>query len=380
MACGDHMKPSLDLLDAKILTCLDRCGPRNISAIARKVGIPKETARRRVERLVSRFFVEFLLSVYHTYLGLKKAFVFADAVPGYEDALFDCMKTNDFWLYVGRYYGRREGCYAIYALPVNHLGEFDEFVHELEKTQATQNVQVVWSTCLQTVNATENWFDPDSGGWVLKWDEWVEEISNEGTELPPTLVEPKEYPIKADDIDVVILAKLEADSTRQLKDIAEIVGLTPEAVQYRYHNHILKRGLIEKSQVFFPRFDTAISDFYVFIFKFDSEVKTARFASSLLDKPFVYGLGKLFGEHALIAHIYLPRQEFRGFMEVLSKLVRRGLIDNYEYLIEDFRRRQGQTISYEYFKDGAWIYNHQKHIEDLNKIDRLGIRHSDLLR
>ena len=364
------MKPSLDLLDVKILTCLDRCGPRNISAIARKLGIPRETARKRVERLVSKFFVKFPLSVYHTYLGLKKAFVLADAVPGYEDALFDGMKTNDYWLYVGRYYGRSEGCYAIYALPVNHLGEFGEFVHELEKTQLAQNVQVLWSTCLQTVNATENWFDPDSGGWTLKWDEWIEEIPDEGTELPPTLVEPKEYPIKADDIDVVMLAKLEVDYTRQLKDIAEIVDLTPEAVQYRYHNHILKRGLIEKSQVFFPRFDTAISDFYVFIFRFDSGGKTARFASSLLDKPFVYGLGKLNGENALIAHICLPRQEFRRFIEVLSKLARGGLLDTYEYLIEDYRRRQSQTISYEYFKDGVWIYNHQEHIEDLNKIDR----------
>lgn len=358
----------MDLLDVRILTCLDKYGPRNVSVISRRLGAPYETVRKRLKRLVSRFFVEFPLSVFHTYIGLKKAFVFADAVLGYEDALFDSMKANDFWIYVGRYYGRCEGCYAIYTVPVDYLGQFEDFVHELGETDIAQNVRVIWSTCLHTINPTENWFDPDSQRWVLNWKAWTEEIPEQGTELPPTLVEPKEFPIKADDIDIVILAKLEPDYTRRMKDIAKILDMTPEAVEYHFKNHILKRGLIEKSQVFFRRFDEATSDFFAFTFRFDNEVKTAKFASSLLDKPFVYGLGKIIGENGLVAHICLPRREFRRFIRSLSGLVREGLLKEYKYLIEDFEKKEGQTISYEYFKEGSWNYDHKKHVENLRKI------------
>ena len=93
----------------------------------------------------------------------------------------------------------------------------------------------------------------------------------------------------------------------------------------------------------------------------------AKFASSLLDKPFVYSLGKIMGENGLIAHIYLPREEFRKFIEALSKLIKRGFLDTYEYLIEDYAKSQAQTISFEYFKDGVWIYDHKRHLENLKK-------------
>jgi len=362
------MRPSLDSLDVKILASLDRYGPRNISVIARELRVPYETVRKRFKRLVSRFFVKFPLNVYHTYIGLKKALVFADAVSGYEDSLFDCMKANDFWTYVGQYYGRCEGSYGIYTVPVGNLGQFKEFVRELGETDVAQNARIRWSTCLHSVNATESWFNPDSRGWGFRWEEWLEEIPSEGIELPPTLVEPEGFPIKADDKDILILAELEVDCTTKMKDVAKILNMTPEAVEYHYRNHILKRGLIEKAQVFFHRFDRAVSDFYVFVFRFEDGEKSAKFASSLLDKPFVYGLGKIIGENGLIAHFCLPRQEFRRFIRSLSELIRRGFLEAYEYLIEDYEKRKAQTISYEYFKDGAWVYNHEKHLEKLREI------------
>jgi len=80
----------------------------------------------------------------------------------------------------------------------------------------------------------------------------------------------------------------------------------------------------------------------------------------------------------LIAHTYLPRREFGRFVRSLSGLVRRGLLKGYEYLIEDFDERGAQTISYEYFKDGTWIYNHGKHLENLRvaveEAERIGSR------
>lgn len=359
------MNPRLDSTDVKILKCLGIYGPRNITDVARKLGMPCETVRKRVKRLISHFSLKFPGNVYHTNLGLKKAFVFADAVPGCEQILFNCLKTNDFWIYVGRYYGRYEGCYAIYTIPKEHTDEFEEFVNQLENIGIARNIWVLWSTCLHTVNVTENWFDPESKTWIFQWDKWIEEIPTKGTKLPYTLVDPKDFPLKADYIDILILTELEVDSTITLREIAKMLNMTPEAIAYRYKNHILKHGLFEKSQIFFPRFDKATSDFFVFTFRFDENEKMARFALSLLDKPFVYALGKILGEYALIAHIYLPRNEFRRFIHSLSELVRRGILQTYEYIIEDFKMKAAQTISFEFFKDKRWLYEHDKHIKKL---------------
>jgi DNA-binding Lrp family transcriptional regulator len=314
--------------------------------------------------------MSFPANVYHTNLGLKKAFVFADALLGYEDVLFKCLKANDFWLYVGRYYGRCEGCYGIYAIPKEHTQEFEEFMHQLEETEVAINVRLLWSTSLHTINMTDNWFDPQLKTWIFHWDKWIEEIPYSGTKLPYTLVDPKDFPLKADDIDIRILAKLEVNSNASFREIAKVLNMTPETVAYHYKNHILKRGLLEKSQVFFLRFDKATSDFFVFIFRLDNKEKMARFASSLLDKPFVYTLGKVFNKNALIAHIYLPGNEFRRFVYSLSELIRRGLLQTYEYIIEDFNVRSSQTISYEYFQNGSWTYDHKKHIENLQNLVR----------
>lgn len=364
------MSKALDLLDIKILDQLGKYGPRNISYIARNLGIPIETTRKRVKRLISHFFVAFYANVYHTNIGLKKAFVFADAIPSYEEVLFECLKANGFWLYVGRCYGKCEGCYGIYGIPKEHTKEFEEFVHKLEEAGIARNLQLFWSTSLHTVNLTENWFDPESKTWIFQWDKWIEEIPTKGTELPYTLVEPEGFPIKADYLDILILAKLEVNLAARFRDIAKMINVTPETVSYRYKNHILKQGLLEKSQVFFLHFDKATSDFFVFFFNFDEKDKMARFASSLLDKPFVHTLGKILGENALIAHLHLPRKEFRKFVQSLAELIRRELLQTYEYIIEDFSVRASQTISYEYFKDGAWIYNHKKHLENLQNLAR----------
>jgi len=346
---------------------MDRYGPRNIYRIAKELGLPRETVRYRVKNLISSFSLEFHLNIYHTYLGLKKAFVFADATPGFEDVLFNCMKANDFWVYIGRYYGRFEGCYGIYTVPAAHSEQFEEFVNQLGETGITQRIRLKWSTCLQSVNLKEKWFKVYMEKGSFPWDRWIDEIPKKNPELPPTLKEPKDFPIKADEKDLYILAELEIDSTKRLREIAKTLGLTPETVSYHYKNHILKRGLIEKSSIFFFRFDKAVSDFFVFIFRFSTEEKMAKFASSLLDKPFVYSLGKIMGENGLIAHIYLPREEFRKFIEALSKLIKRGFLDTYEYLIEDYAKSQAQTISFEYFKDGVWIYDHKRHLENLKK-------------
>ena len=362
------MSRRADFSDLRILEALAKHGPRNVTEVARKLDMAAETLRKRIKRLRSQFFLRFGINIYHTFLGLKKAIVFAEAISGYEDMLLGILKKNDFWIALARCYGMFEGCVGVFIIPKDHCAEFEHFLHEVQELGVARNIQLFWSTCFQSVSSRCNWFDQKSGDWKFQWDEWIKEIRSEKTELPYTLVDPTSFPMKGDEIDILILKELEKDATISFNELGKKLGISPQLVRYHYQKHLVEQGLIESFEVTFFHFDRQMSDFSFFIFRFDSTEKLTKFASSLLDKSFVKALGKILGENTLYAYIYLPKSEFRRFLKVLSELVRSKVLQSYHYAIQDLESSLRQTISYEYFKDGAWIYDHKKHIENLHNL------------
>ena len=361
------MEKLLDSLDIKILEALGLYGPRNIAEVARKINVPIRTVNARLKRLKSHFSLWFQARVYHTFIGLKKAFVFAKASPGCEKLLWNSMQANDYWLFLTARYDEPESFYGIYGIPVDHTEKFKQFVNEIKELKITQGIELLWSTCIQTVNLVDNWYDHKSGQWTFKWDKWIEDIENQEASLPYTLVETESYPQKADYIDIIILKELSKNAACKLRDIAKLLSVHPQIVQYHYRNCVLAKGLIECYSVWLPHFETA-SDSYCFRFNFYDERKLAKFAHSLGDKPFVRSIGKVYGKNALLVNIYLPREEFRGFTDSLSKLINIGLMESYDYVIEDLTRWKTQTISYEFFKDNSWIYHHKEHVRRLHEL------------
>jgi len=310
------------------------------------------------------------VNIYHTNLGLRKAVVLAEAFSGYEDLLFNCLKQNGFWIAITRCYGMFEGCASVFTIPKIHCSEFEQFLNQIKKSGVAKNIDIFWSTCFHSVNSRSMWFDKQLGYWNLQWDDWIEEIKNEQTKLPYTLIEPEDFPILGDEIDVLMLKELEKDATVKIAKLAEMLKISPQLARYHFHEHLIGKGLIESFEVSAFHFGRGVSDFYFFIFSFDSYEKLAKFASSLLDKPFVKTLGKILGKNALYGYIYLPRLEFRNFLKALSQLVKTGFLESYRYVIQDLENSSRQTFPYEYFKSGSWIYDHKKHIENLQNVVR----------
>ena len=176
--------------------------------------------------------------------------------------------------------------------------------------------------------------------------------------------------MKADETDLFIIKELEKDATIPLKSIAEKLGTTLQNVYYHYKMHVIKKGLVETFQITILPYDREISDMFFFIFRFDNRESMAKFSLSLLDKPFVYIVGKILGENAIISQIYLPRPQFRHFVDSLSKLARSGFLQSYDYIIQDLSQGKWsrETIPYEFFKDGVWTYNQHEHLKKLREL------------
>jgi DNA-binding Lrp family transcriptional regulator len=363
------MKKLLSNLDIRIIEALSSMGPRNLSKAAESLGIKRETLAFRMKRMAKnpRVFLRCHANVYHTNLGLKKAAVFAVAIPGKEQVLFECLKANGFWLYIGRSFWGVEGCDAVYAIPVEHCAEFEEFVYELKRLNVARDVQILWSTCFQGGRVTGKWFDKEKEQWIFPWDDWVKEIQNASTQLPYTLVEPEAFVNYADYNDVFILKELEKDATISLPQIASKLEITSQCVGMHFRDHVISKGLLEGYQIFILPFDMPC-DMLIFVISFHNFEMMARFANSLLDKPFVIMVGKIFGKNALVTNIYMPRVEFRKFVDTLSLLAKMKLVSDYRYVIQDLRIRSRQTISYEFFKGKEWIYNHKEHLMTLEAL------------
>jgi DNA-binding Lrp family transcriptional regulator len=355
--------------DIKMLEALCEVGPSNISKVARITGISRKVLMRRIERMQSdpQFFLRMHTAVYHTNLGLRKSVVFIEAEPGMEQLLFDCLLTNDFWLYICRSYGRGEGCTAIYAVPVEHCSELEEFIHEMRRIGVAKDAQICWSTCFQCGRITSEWFDTCQENWVFPWDDWVKEVQTQTTDLPYTLVESKSYLNHADEIDLKMMEKLEADATRTLSQVARNLGISRQLAQFHYREHLLGRNLIEGYEVFVMRYGDSSYVMAYFTITFDSHEKFAKFAKSLLDKFFVLTMGKMLGEHGLLVEVFLPVEEFRKFIDTLSAMTRMKLIHGYKYALQDLRVRRRQTIWPQFFNGNSWTYDHKNHMTALHQ-------------
>ena len=352
------------LTDLMIVEALAKYGPRNVTEVARKLGMPAETLRKRIKRLYTQSFLRFHINVNHAFLGLKKAIVFAEAVPGYEDALFEALKINDFWIFVSRCYGMFEGCVAIFVVPMESCHLFEQFIDKLQKFRLAKRTEIFWSTYFYSINSRGKWFNKDKNSWQFNWTEWIEEIKEK--KVTSALLEPEPTIVNIDRIDILILKELEKDARISFRKLAERLKISPQLVRYHYYNHIISRGLLKDFDVTFFHFGKN-SDFSFFIFSFDEERNLIKFAASLMDKPFVKAIGKILNANQLYAYIYLPRPQLRNFLKALSKLIQEGFLKSYQYAIQDLTNSSRATIPFQCYKNGRWEYNHQRYMKILHK-------------
>lgn len=365
----------LDKVDIKILEGLALYDPRNKTKLATNLQISRNTLRNRINRLRSHFSLFLQGNIYHTNIGLRKAFLIAKSKPGYEELLYQCLKSNDYWLYISRCIGTPK-CVVTYGIPAGKEKEFNEFITKLKELDFVSDITSFWSTSIQTVNTTSTWFDEKSEQWIFPWDSWLKEVQVAQGELPYTLKEPKEYPQKADWIDIIILKELEKNYTIKLKEIAKKLGISLQLVRYHYKNHVIKKQMLEGQQILAEHYKGLSPETCFFIFSFKKHENLTKLAISMMNKPFVRALGKVYGKNHLFARIYLPRKEIHNFLEILSKFIRTGFLETYDYVIEDPTKTYRQTISYEFFKNNHWEYNHRGYLQKLKSSVRKVFEHT----
>jgi len=358
----------LDPMNAKILEALGEHDPRNISLVAKSIGLPQTTVAYRVRKLMKQAHLEMFAHLDWSKLGLMKAVAFMEAFPGKWDMLWKAFKDFSHVTYFVRCWGGSLGCYVIFAFPANHKEKLKEFLDETARLQILSRYLLFWITNPCRVSPKFNWFDFRNRKWVFKWERWVNEVLNASENLSPVLLEPKVYPVLVDEKDLLILREVEDNAMVSFNKLAKIVGISPASIGERYHKHLVKRKLIIDHFIGASRFPFESSSYCSFIFRFKDQKSLAKFTNCLNDKPFMLSYAKVIGRNSVLAHTHTPNTEFPNLLASLDRLVEMNLIKGFFYVTLIRKPYVDNPLPCELFKDGAWQYDQKKNLERLKKL------------
>jgi len=358
----------LDETNANILTAIGELGARNITLIAKRTRLPVTTVRFRLEKMKKGGQVSVAANPDLPKLGLAKAFIVAGAHLGRQAQLFEIIRNTGYWTYMIRCYGKHDGFCSYFAFPAPYMKKLEAYLREAKRLQAFSNFQFLWCTNARVMPPDFSWYDFKEKRWRFEWENWIRTVLAAPDELPEPIREPACFTIQVDKKDLLIIKELQKDETIGFNKLAELVGISPQSVGARYQDHILKHRLIVDYAVDVYPYPLEVSDLYLFKIDFADERCLGKFANACEGKPFVVSYSKIIGENAILANVYVIKTEFRNFVGVLNRLFMEGLITDFFYVTLDQAAYSRQTISYEYFENGRWLYNHSERIERLRRI------------
>ncbi len=369
-----HYLKTLDPTNAKIIEGLGLYSPRNLSLLSKKIGLPPTTVAFRVKKLMKEGFLKFRAKLNSSRLGLMKAVLIADSNHKFSETLLDAIENIGYWTYTSRCYGKLNGFYAVFAFPFEYKTVFEDYFEKAKQLGAMSNYVLFQTTNIFEISRNFHWFDFKKKAWNFQWQKWIDEVLNSSEQIPQRLTDPKSYEVEIDSRDLLILKELEKNGLADFTQLSKVVKITPQAVRHRFLQHVVKRNLIEEYEVAILPYPLQVSDMCAFVLDFANQRNLAKFVNSLMDKPFALNYAKVMQKNSLLVHFYLPKTEFSNFMMSLNRLTTKEIIQDFFYVSIDVPSFKRQTVSYEYFHDGQWIYKHDERMKRLMEITPLKVR------
>jgi len=362
-----HMR-DIDPTNAEIVKALNTHGPRNLSLIAKKLKLPSSTVRARFSKLMNngRFWIEALPN--RSKLGLSPMIAILECHPNRMQQLQSIVENLGYWIYIARCYGKFQGLHAILAFPTGHRENAEAYFEEAQKSGAISKAQLIWITELLMAYPNFQWFDFKKKAWNFQWQTWIEEVLDTSSyKLPSGFMTSETNIAEVDEEDLEILYEVCKNAQVGFAELAKKLGMTPQAVRYRYYNHIVERGLIKRYYVWLFPYHPNMADYCGFVIHFEDESYLRKFASSLADKPFSIYYTKALKENFVLMYTYTPKNEFPNLIDTLNILVKENFIQAYHYFLLDHAFKH-QSIPLSLFRDGMWVYQHEKLMEKLWKL------------
>jgi hypothetical protein len=232
-------KKDVALRTAQLVQLLSEIGP-DIPEISRRLGQFKESVRYRYKEKILGEGFAIQAAVDHEGLGLKRVSAVVKFAPEYEE-FADSVLTymNELCYVVG--FGRTlpEGSYLVNAsVPEDLVPQYKELLKSLEKERFFTRVDVYEFDAFRNVPMRAEYYDFGEGVWDYDW-----------SSVSPILARSDVYSRSArkkfDQIDLLLLKELQADSTRSLSEVAETLKVNYKVLAWHYSKHVQERHLVK---------------------------------------------------------------------------------------------------------------------------------------
>ncbi|MCS7385487.1 MAG: Lrp/AsnC family transcriptional regulator [archaeon GB-1867-005] len=360
---------------AQLISALTRANPRNISEVARMTGLSPSLAHYHLKRLLNNKMLKITTKINYPKIGLRPSYILIEILPRKRIFVKEALKANDYWNYIAPCFGYYNGFYVSAAIPFGKEIEFKSFLESMQQSGLIKRFLIEWVEDIIDISRGFYWFDFKRKKWLFRWNDWIKEIVN-GSSSSTSKVDfdQNNLMFKPDYIDIFILKELEKDACVSFREIASKLEMTPPAIRYHYYNHVLRFKLIRGYRpVVFP-YPSSVADMYVFRVEFNNNVLLNKFIKSLNGKPFSSSVAKVVNKNVIYMNVYLPKLEFFNFVNALLSLASIGVISDFSYIILDIKNYLRQTIPYERYVDGRWIYPHKQYISRVQEIARKAVK------
>jgi DNA-binding Lrp family transcriptional regulator len=320
----------------------------------------------RARRLEEQFGVLSIANIDHAKLGLRKCITLVESNPGLEDFVSEALAIPNFWKTITRCEGGFTH-YALHAIPDGHDREFERYMAATQERGLVRKYETVWVSDYDYSFPNFRLYDPMNCSWTFEWDKWFESVRRK--DGSKAIDDPSDYSVEADKADLLILTELELNARAKFSEISHAMGITLQAVKYRYDKRIRPRGLIKDFVINLAAHPPELADMYEVLLSFeDGESMNSFFGASEEMFPILRTV-KVLGETKLGIRTYSPHNETGELFGMLSKLARSGLVSDYSAVRIRPETQVRQTISTELFEDKVgWKYDLSRHLATLDSI------------
>ena len=324
---------SLDSLDYTILDRL-QLNPFNLARISRDIKIPYHIVRRRVNRLLREYrIVRVYAEPIYPKLGLsivvfilnKQIETNIDLKIGYGSA-----KTK----LLG------EKTMLVYTIPKKFIRDLKKFI----KILYGERTVIRYGVYDKMIAGRKDFRSMD--------EEYIDKLDSYKTYS--TLYD-QEYntPESFDQIDLYIIKELQKDATTSITDIARILHVDKQLVDYHLKRHVLARKLVVFNARVFK--DMEKQPLWIFLSDFSTNnyINIIPIAEAIARLPFTSSI--FLSDFSMMLITNLPTHLVLKLMQVLDRLLSRGIILDYEYYVQDPSFIPIRyTIPYRMYRNGAW--------------------------
>jgi DNA-binding Lrp family transcriptional regulator len=369
----------LSALDLKIIKTMCRLDVRNISKLAKKMGVPQQTLSYRVKRFDKLDLVRFRAVVNERMLGLKSYLVLATSPLGKEGSSSRALTCFPLWRYLAIVDGWKHGSYVRYAIPPDKEKDLEGFLDELVKRELITDYEMfpVTGPNYPLLNL-DFYIEKKAGIPIFNWKKWITDYESFREEKISEFADFKKA--KFDLYDLIILRCLEINARMKLRKVArEMAQLLGEEqhkrfiplVSRRLKQNIIPQGLIKSYRVYLFPNPANNMIFLIYYINFANSSSLRKFIYGLSLLPYNTAYQKVLGKDELFVHFAIPTYEYSNMRKMLFELGEMGYLKNANILLGDLERATWDNVAlYQMFKDGAWNFSYGIAVKMLEKVFR----------